>query len=501
MSSRMALPGFNAYAGSNGTDLDGNSRILFYNQLGCRVTKMAPLFGNFRMDATNEVDGYNEIDVGWSLRTAAGVAPGVDLSIPHTGADAIKQGTPVDAVSEAGAINWCQSYVEVASGERWPQAYLINTSSGKLEAADFNTHVDKSDGSTITNGAGATNKFGFGPIGMLAIEWEGTPHAERFWLRMDSKGTGTTFGRVDDWGGYGPVANALGGKRPYIQAGLTGTQARFNLGPTQTRQLAAMLAAGITHVVFFLGVNDLRASRTALQVAADLASVRDFYHAHGFVVVFATIPPQINSHTATPWNAYRLATQVISTSPANAFIRPEAEGGTEAQRVALSERAILNGLILAMAADDVIIVDMAAASESPSTPGKFRTLEDGAHARLYPSYEGTIATWTGPGFTVTGFSLPTNALASGYVEWLDGPQAGNWSPIQSSGAAAVTVTAAAQTAFGASPPQVGNSIRVWSAGSRFVASDGLHEVMAFINNTLYGGQAAGMDAVTAALGL
>jgi lysophospholipase L1-like esterase len=81
--------------------------------------------------------------------------------------------------------------------------------------------------------------------------------------------------------------------------------------------------SGVTHVVLFMGTNDIRREASAAQVIAGMQNIIDRVRAHGIKIIGATIIPRHNvppSGTNTGWNDAKTAIR----NQVNAWIRTQA---------------------------------------------------------------------------------------------------------------------------------------------------------------------------------
>jgi hypothetical protein len=482
MSSRLNLMGFNGYAGSDGTMTDSNCKIGFYNRFGCRVTKIGVVLSNWRLNGTNEADGYNDINVNFSMRNAGGVVPGASgLVIPPSGPESTVV-VPVDVIIENGELAYWQGYVWVAPGGRWPQGYAINTSAPWIERADFNTHLDKSDGSAITSNGGAATTRGFGPVAIIALEWEGTPYGDSYAGGPgDSIEAGTTFGRVDPDGNFGPYGNAchsLG--RPYMNMSYTGYRAEFNQPVNLTRRLDLLSKAKPSDAIYGLGFNDMNiSSRSAVQTFGYAEPIIEaLLDAVAGRVYVATITPKV---TLTDGGETLAGQTVPTTGPFS--------GG------AGSERQLYNAMLRGIASDRVVVVEAGDAVESTTAPGKFKTAEPGEPAsdRLIAWQTGTVTSYAALTISASGLSLSSASggiLAfGGSIVWKTGVNTGIRSFVQSNGVSTVTlVNGPTGTGTLIAPPSPGDTFETRALGSRTVAADGYHLAAGYVGGVHIQGQ-------------
>lgn len=473
MTSRANLPGFNAYAGSDGADTNSNSRISFYNETGVAVSKFRAYFPNWRLTATTEADGYNDITI-----TAAVEYPASTFTPILFGGSASKvvtNGTTAESdevtlAIPADAQFWVRTYVVVAAAGRWPQGYTINTAAGKGELADFATGVDKTQSGTITNATATATRQGYGPAALKATAWTGTSRQVAIAAVGDSITFGS-FGSVDARGNFGPYGNACATRAPFINMGYTGTTAQANQPPSMTRRLAFLDQIGVTHVIVGWGINDLRASRSAANAMADLTAIHTAIAALGLKVIQTTMTTE-----ATSTDGFEtLANQTVKTTPSGVYTGGDA-----------SIRGVLNAAIRAKPAPLYDVLDVGDACEPSRNNGKFLTNESG-NIRLRAFQTGTVVSYANPAIT-SNLNLDANSLAfGGSILWLTGVNAGIRSLVQSNGGATVTLTAAAVTAL-AGTPQAGDTFSTRFLASRFVSTDGLHPTGSIVNSVGYGGQ-------------
>ena len=358
MGSRFNQMGFNGYVGSDGIDLDSNTKIGSYNETGATVTKVRAVFCNWMANATNETDGFNAITVTASIEYPAGTftqllfSGSASVSIPATGANTIRSDeatltTPVPA----GSLYWIRTYVSVTTTQKWVQGYLILAASPNLqETADFATGVDKTMSGTIVNATATANRRGYGPAAIVATGFSGTTVNRAFAGLGDSLIMGATDvldAAATGRGNAGYMGKACATNYPYLNLGISGASAQNNLGANMTRRLALLAVSGTTHVLCDYGVNDVIAARTAVQISGNLSSIAGSIKAAvpGIKVVQTTITPR----TTGTW--LTAATQVIS---AGGFT-----GGASSVRCTLNDtiRAGLTNIDTYFEAADAIEVD------------------------------------------------------------------------------------------------------------------------------------------------
>ncbi|MEH3045537.1 SGNH/GDSL hydrolase family protein [Sphingomonas adhaesiva] len=310
MGSRHAQPGFNGYTGSDGTDTDSNARIGSYNETGATVTRLRAYFVNWMATATSEQDGYNSITVRAAVEYPAGTFTPLAfggtaaVAIPASGTASLAESdeavlaTPIPA----GALYWVRTWVSVASGGRWPQAYLIMASgaSGLGDAVDFNTGVDRTQSGTITNATASATRRGYGPVAVKATGFDGTPVARAFAAVGDSIIMGANDASDPAAVGHGNAgyfAKAAAGRYPVLNLGISGTAAMYNLPAAFTRRAALLAKVGVTHVFCDWGINDVSGGRSAAQIQADISTIaRGFKNAvPGVVVTWTTLTPRTTS--------------------------------------------------------------------------------------------------------------------------------------------------------------------------------------------------------------
>lgn len=329
MGSRYNQMGFNGYAGSDGTDTNSNSRIGSYNETGATVTKLRAYFPNWYATNTNETNGFNAITVTAAVEYPAGTITPLLFSgsasavIPASGAslaesDEATLTTPIPT----GALYWIRTYVLVTAGQKWPQGYLIAaiTSSSLSEAADFSTGVDKTQSGTITNATASATRRGYGPAGVKATAFTGTPVTKAFAAVGDSIVMGSTDLADPATTGHGNVgyfAKACATNYPVVNLGIAGTQASVNLPANFTRRQALLDKLGITHIFCDWSVNDVAAGQTAAQIAANVSSIAAGFKSAipGVKVDWPTCTPKSSST-----DAFKTATnQTPFATPTGAF--------------------------------------------------------------------------------------------------------------------------------------------------------------------------------------
>lgn len=293
MTNRINQMGFNGYTDSDGVDLNSNGRISIYNQTGATVTKLDGDWPNWRADATNERSGLNPITLTASIEYPAGTFQQIEFSSSPSATLAIDALQKCDEVIlntpiPNGAQFWVRTYVSVTSGQKWPLGYLMSTARG--EAADFGTGVDKTMGGTITNVTG-TNRRGYGPIGIKATGFEGTPVKRAFASLGDSILMYAGDGSPNAKGSFGWQGRALTDRYPHACYAISGTQASQNRPANLTRRVAAMKAIGVKDILVDYGNNDLAGTSTLVNIQAWIVETVAFLKAEGFRVHYCTMLP------------------------------------------------------------------------------------------------------------------------------------------------------------------------------------------------------------------
>lgn len=298
MSNRLNQMGYGGYAGSDGVDTDSNSRLSFYNQTGTAVTRAVFYFANWMANATNEQAGFNPITVTAAVEYPAGTFQPVTFAgagFAALAVDALRASDEMTFATPipAGAQYWVRTYVSVSAGQKWPQGYFINTARG--EAADFATGADKTLSGTISNATGSPTRRGFGPIGIKATGFAGTPVRRAFASVGDSILMASSDGNFDGIGSTGWNGRALSGIFPHVNFAIAGTTAAGNVPANFSRRLSALQAIGVTDVLVNYANNDLASTRTYAQVTADITAIVANLTGAGLRVHYCTPLPYTTS--------------------------------------------------------------------------------------------------------------------------------------------------------------------------------------------------------------
>lgn len=296
MTNRLNGMGYNQYGFSNGTDTDSNLRISAFNQTGAGVSKLKMMFVNWTATVTNETAGLNPITVTASLEYPAGTFQQIKFGGSASKTLQIDDTIFSDELVLAQTIPdqaqfWIWTYVSVSAGQKWPQGYLIRSTT--QENSDFSTGVDKTMTGNITVPASGVNRRGYGPVGVVATGFVGTP-VNRAWASMgDSLLMGVGDSYVDSYGSNGWPARALLNKYPYVNFAVNGTFARDNYQASQlTRRLTALQMLGVTDILVNYANNDLAAGGgdiTNLQTR--ISSYLSVLKTYGFKVHYCTVTP------------------------------------------------------------------------------------------------------------------------------------------------------------------------------------------------------------------
>lgn len=322
LSNRLNQMGFGGYAGSDGTDTNGNTRISLFNETGATVTRIKLVFTNWRADATNEVAGYNTIMVAGSFEYPAGTFNQLTFS----GAASVS--IPVDGIVESDELTlttpfpndaqgWARTYVSVSAGQKWPQGYLINTTRG--EAADFATGVDKTMSGTIANATPTANRRGFGPSAIRATAWTGVIRKIAIASVGDSILMQAGDGNFDARGSGGWNGRAMSARCPHLNIAIAGTSAFNNQPANFARRLALLKKSGATHILCNWGFNDISAGRLVTQIQADIQAIWNNWTAEGFKVIQCTISPRTTAINFSVQSLTAAATVVSAQCNAHGF--------------------------------------------------------------------------------------------------------------------------------------------------------------------------------------
>lgn len=331
MTNRLNQCGFNGYNGSDGIELNSNTRLGPFNQTGATVTKLRVYYPNWMANSTNEAAGFNPITVTASIEYPIG---GTRQQVTFNSGSASAT-IAIDGLLESDEITlttpipdgvqfnvW--TYVSVTTGQKWPQGYLMRVTSIN-EACDFGTGVDKTLSGTITNATQTSTHQGYGPIGIKATAWTGTIKKRAFASLGDSILAQSNDGSFDSIGSGGWNGRALSGKYPHVNLAIAGTSASNNQQANLTRRIAALQAIGVTDILMNYGTNDLGAGRSVAQVQTDVGALWTYLKGLGFRVHQCTYLPR----TTGPW--LTAATQAaVATGGGYA-------GGTSSRRYLLNQ--------------------------------------------------------------------------------------------------------------------------------------------------------------------
>lgn len=176
------------------------------------------------------------------------------------------------AVADAATIFSDFATVNIPAGaEFWIRAYYVGSVGMIYNNNGNDTHdtlnfapsglSDQTMGGTVTNKQAG---LWWGPCAILSYTTRPS-----VWLAGDSRMFGIHDATTDPSGGVGQVGRIVAPSLAFINGGISGD--RVNLAISNyTRRLA--LAQYCTHAIVSFGINDLTASRTAAQVAADLTT-------------------------------------------------------------------------------------------------------------------------------------------------------------------------------------------------------------------------------------
>ncbi len=477
MSSRANHMGYAAYAGSDGVDLDSNTRLSFFNETGAAVTKLRMYFQNSRAISTNESDGYNTINIKAALEYPAGVytpltfsaASSVDLAAGAALAESDElTGLSIPADTEF----FVRTYVSVTTGLKWVQGYTIATARG--EAADFGTAVDKTTSGTITNATATATRRGYGPSAIKATGFSGSGQKARAFAAIGDSIVQGVGGLIDTKGNTGWIGFAMSGRYPYLNVGYTGTRAVDNTGANVARRKALILAAGITDLIVEYGVNDINTSQSSATTLAALTAIHNEFP--DIRVWQTTITPMTTSTDQFDTSA----NQAIKTTPAGVFT-----GG------AAAVRHVLNNAIRAVPTPLYGVYDAADFCEPSRDSGLFLTQDVSSSTHLQDAYD--LVVGAGSTTTVVTYTPPmtANALAfGGALVFTSGALSGTRVAVTSNNTTTITVPALA------SAPVEGVTMKGYPVNGRFTG-DGTHPLANSLTNPGFGGQFIMKDALIA----
>lgn len=336
---RLNAPGYLGYVGSNGTSIASNNRVSCYNETGATITKLKAYWANWKVDTAGCTNGANSITIAASIEYPSGtfnqvLFGGSASKVITAGANAASDEITLSTPIPAGVQYWVRTYVSVSAGQTWVQGYQMNTAASGLEGAEFfttapvdrtmtGTIVQPSSGNVNVDGVSTvigTNYRGYGPIGVVATAWTGTP-VTKSWVQIgDSTDAGATDNNVDSHGGNGYYQRALNGKYPHLKLSLSGTKAAdwkaASLAPML--DLLDQMGACFTDAMCGHGNNDVQANTGGANNAAKAATIVTNLQAQALLFTSRGMRAHcktVSTRTTSTDTWKTLANQTVSTSP------------------------------------------------------------------------------------------------------------------------------------------------------------------------------------------
>lgn len=283
---------------------------------------------------TGDGAGANDLTVAAEVRIGTDVYPcyfkGVSTTTVHpnevVGCDAI------GAAWADGQVIEVRTFVTVTAGQKIPRGLYLSTANGEGSVAGSALGV-----ASPTLGSG----YGYTPLALTA----GRSSATRtIGLLGDSILNGAlAAGSYDSSGGWGARLCETEGL-PHVNVSWHSQQAQYWRGQVRARRMA--LLTGCTEVVLALGRNDVTNSRTLAQMQADLVEIATALKRFGALrVIGATVTPS----TTGSWST--LAGQTVTAND--------------------QARLDLNTWLRTVPAPFDAVLDVAAAVEAPTAPGKW----------------------------------------------------------------------------------------------------------------------------------
>lgn len=401
MASRLNLMGFGGIGFSNGTDREAQTRLAFWNDTGAAVSKLKLIYPNWSMDATAETAGLNAITVSALVEYPAatfnpvlfdnGLTTKAIAVDPNEVTQEITLSTPIPADAQA----WVWTLVQVGATEKWPRGYVIRTANGEKSSSNATP-------GTLTLGVDFTNTGtgGFGPVGIVATGFTGTPRKVAVVVVGDSLPMGSGDSPADGTarGSVGFYGKAAAGRCPLLNMGISGHTARFNVASASTRRLDLASKAAFTICIPAYGTNDLGASRTQAQILADLQNIGNAYAALGLLVAVPTLTPKTTSTDS--WQTE--GNQTAAVTPAGAW-----DGG------ASSRRSLANVLLRAKPAPFFDCIEVADAIETARDSGIW--IATSARSPTHLAASGTNAQATNDGLHPVSNSTTPPGTGGVYV--------------------------------------------------------------------------------------
>lgn len=214
----------------------------------------------------------------------------------------------------AGDYFWSRQFVQVASGDRWPNSIVIQETGDGVERGTSVT--DKTTSGSISSGF----EFVYAPSAIIPLVQDPTQRCIAFVGDSIMEANGFGNDRPFLWG-------AINDDYPYILLGSSGLQAQ-TLAAAANRKQAHRWWGRCNRAVVMLGTNDRASSRTAAQILADLATIGQALADQGVDAYLCTVPPRTTSTDAWATTANQTPTTGESVRvTVNAAIRAGSVAG------------------------------------------------------------------------------------------------------------------------------------------------------------------------------
>ena len=299
---------------SDGIQTSGTYRWQHSSPLNSRISNIQLVFINWYQNATNEVDGAQNITVKAALDDNSAVYPvyfkGARSVVIEPGGMAISDPMGVDIA--AATLFYTRTFVSVGgAGQTWPLTAAGGTLSGFNEG-----NTAGAPGTDLTNvGSGAVTTVtagGYGPVAILGNQENLLPSLA---LIGDSITRGTNTVR-DSVGNQGyPAMWAQNKVNGYLNLGKGSWRCNYDgILERRRRRLGLLQACNITHALLQSGINDVTNGRSNAQIQADMLAIANALVGIGVKPYIATITP--SSTSTDGW-----VTVVNQTTHANNAVR------------------------------------------------------------------------------------------------------------------------------------------------------------------------------------
>jgi len=281
---------------SNGTDTNANVRCEHKASPDFSTGDVQLVYGNWKSDGT----ATSPSDTGTiTLRASLEYPAGTFYPVFFNGSrDAVMQpgaqmvSDTVGIVIPAGATFWTRAYIQVASGQKWPQGFITaNNDLGVSSSGSFDKGTTKTDQTTSGTIPGGFT-YAFSPIAVIG--------------KAMSSVKQVAVGLVGDSLVQAPNPNsaalgnyhrsayteALYGQVPFIQTAKAGnTISTISSNP----YLLSATGKYCTHVICNIGVNDFRVGTSLASMQSQLQALWNYFAVRGIKVYQSTITPNTTS--------------------------------------------------------------------------------------------------------------------------------------------------------------------------------------------------------------